>query len=340
MTEFNLPIPLAAAGGGGKRGGGGDDKDPMDGFIRVASHHPDEKEAEDMSVEQSGHVWDCAYGAELSNVSSELAELEPQYQQSVEQGDKLRQKQADTDPYNKVSKGKQDTDSAVPLSEWRHLHLFLACLTSVLGGGMLFLGMLGIHANLQASGEPIFLETPMLSWLLSGFLPGFAVAIKCFTLFLPSDRSRRNYSLFIYGLTIIAGIVWIVLFSQQFQGMTSGIDWSDLAAASGHGNWAFTLIQLLGEVLIGASCFLAVEKIASIYGAGYSFVENLERIQINEHSKHQKSEHTPLAERVRHLQGREIQLTASRKAYINSNLIKLRALRTRLNALNNPDFKL
>jgi len=136
--------------------------------------------------------------------------------------------------------------------------LFIFVLIGLLA--VLLMGMSNIYSNLMASGTVIFIEKPWLAIALSALLPTGSAALKFVTNFMAFDRSRKRYAICVNILTAIALLVWTVLFAQNFAGITGEIDWPLLDDSDSNGA-LFVWIQLIAELLVGASLFLVLEDI-------------------------------------------------------------------------------
>lgn len=335
-SSSNLPARLiaTAGAGGGRRGGGGDEPDD---FIRKMLYHPDAKEAAQIVAEQAALEWDMQYGAELEAVRMECEELQTRYEQSCKLGEALDHKDASTDSYTKVARGKSETNSAVPFREWFPMDQVTVTLAGVFAVIALFMGAAGVQANLEASGNPVFIEQPFTKWLLSALLPAASVALKFVSNFLPHDRARRNYGLAVYIITGVLLLFWMVLFAINFTGISGGIDWSDMGEAD-HGGSLLVFVQLAAEAMVGTALFLVIDLTASKYAAGYSYLESLEKIQIRESRKTYSGSHTPLSAAIKAARGQKLKLEASRQSTINSKVATFTKLRARFDAMKSSDF--
>ena len=106
------------------------------------------------------------------------------------------------------------------------------------------------------SGTPLFLDDPRLAIMLSGLLPIGSIALKFFSATIQNDKFKKRYTMLLYGASAISLLAWVVLFGMTFGSAASGFDWDSLGndSDSSKGS-AFTVVQLLAEMLISATLF-------------------------------------------------------------------------------------
>jgi len=198
---------------------------------------------------------------------------------------------------------------------------------------VMIMGVSNIYANLMASGTVIFIEKPWLALALSALLPTGSAALKFVTNFMAFDRSRKRYAIGINMLTAIALLFWTILFAQNFAGITGEINWPLLDDGDSNGA-LFVWIQLIAELLVGASLFLVLEDIWSKYYTE-KFVDNPEYIEANNAYLAHKKDHDALGEERGKTQGRLVQLEALKQALIDEKVARFISLRTKFGAFQN-----
>ncbi len=147
---------------------------------------------------------------------------------------------------------KQDRD----MRKWLDILLGVVCLAAALF--VLGMGASNVFSIIMASGTPIFLEQPELAWMLSGLLPLGAFALEFFKRHLHSDQAKKIYNTITFALAAILLLTWVVLFALVFGSPgDDAIDFDKLLKPSGSNDLAkaFTMVQLLAELFIGASLF-------------------------------------------------------------------------------------
>ena len=246
--------------------------DPDLNFTRQLRNHSEGKQAVDTHAQNK---WDAQHGHEYSRAKKE----EEQAQSDLDECDRqLRRAQKvleGTDRYaskSKITEQENSSEGDVSFSEWSVFDRITLLVALCSSGVLLALGATNVATVILASGIPVFLDQPILAWLLAGLVPAAAIALKSGSNLLQLDKSRRNFSVAIFALACITAVIWVVLFSVSFEGATPDINLDALFEESDSGHDLTALrntVQILAEVLIGAALFLVVDKIIASYRVGY-----------------------------------------------------------------------
>ncbi len=301
-------------------------------FARKLLHYPDPKAAIDIVGEQAGLEFDAQYIAESETLKLEMDEINDNYKLSGEEIRTLKDKKSKTKPYIKAVAGDGNIEST-SLKKWtgKDKALFGVVLVALISA--MVMGFSNIFSNLMASGTPIFLETPILAAMLALLVPTASASLKFVTNFMDFDTTRKLYVRILNALTGAALLTWTILFAQSYAGITGGIDWGSLGESNSSGT-LFVWIQLVTEMLVASSLFLALEDIYMRYCPDH-FIKNPEYIQITKILAEKINDHEALREERSRKQGRIKELEAARQAFINEKIADYINMRDRYSAINN-----
>lgn len=197
----------------------------------------------------------------------------------------------------------------------------------------LVMGTANVYSNLLVSGEAVFIEQPYLAVFIAMLMPAGSTAIKFISNFFEYQSTKKRYALLIYSLTGIVLFIWSYLFSMSFTGVASDIDWESLGEVQNQNDSFLDWMQLVAEILVSASLFLAAEEIYLKYSPNL-FTESVEHIN----AKKALDAHTQTYEKLRDARNQNIAdiavLTAARGAFINKNIAEFMAMRARMSKFN------
>ncbi len=156
---------------------------------------------------------------------------------------------------------KQECTDANDLFMLTILNMSLAAICVALAFTALLIGAGNIYSIIMASGQPVFLDDPALAVALSAILPIGAFALEFFKRQFSTDKAKRRYMMTVYALCAVLLIAWIILFAMVFgSAADQSIDLSSMMSDSNHETdylpQAFTIIQLLAELFVGAALFM------------------------------------------------------------------------------------
>lgn len=301
-------------------------------FYRTLLHYPDEKQAAEKATEQAGLGFDATH-PEHEQLKRELPDLDARYKASKAKLAKLDEAVDSTPQYIKTCAEYTGKESAqVRFSGWQSPDKVSFIFLNVALIIALFMSWANVDANLLSSGVPIFIEQPWIAWFLSLLAPAASIALKFTSGFFDYYRTKRRYTLFIFLLTALSFLAWVILFSMNYSGVSSGIDWNSFGEGSTSGS-LLVGVQLFTEILVAAALFLAAQDIAIKYSPDL-FTESLAHTNaVNARDRHLKT-HIPLRDERNTKHARFTQLNAERKASINEQVVAYTAARARFNAMN------
>lgn len=304
-------------------------------FNQKLLHHPDPEKAAEMVGEQTGLVFDTQHVAISEHLKLDMVDINARYKRSEKLSLSFDEKERHTKPTIKKSDiGETRKIEKTSWADWLGKDKFLIIFTGSLLITSMFMGAANVFANLISSGVAVFIEKPMLAYLISALVPIASSAIKFATNFMQYDTSRRRYIQSLFFLTIIVILTWVVVFAFTYAGVSGDIDWSQYDEENPTGS-ILVLTQLLAEVLVSSVLFLAVEDIYLRYAPPELIIDNPEYLDVkNARIAHQKV-HNILRQERGEKHGQIIALEAARQVYINEQIADYVALRARFDAVNN-----
>lgn len=191
-----------------------------------------------------------------------------------------------------------------------------------LGGMGLLLAMasLNVFSNLMNSGSMVFIEHPWIAASLSVLPAVSSFSVKYFGQLLP-EKYHKHYSLILHGMAVISLLVWCLTFGYQFHNNAGGefdLDAVGTSAAPDFGV-AYTISQLLTEVLVSACLFVTVEDIYQKY-ANDTLVENPTYTVVLQHYQEAKNTLKELQNKRKADLGELKTLNAKRKIFVSENM--------------------
>lgn len=202
---------------------------------------------------------------------------------------------------------------------------------SVIGYGTAALVALGcswisVKASLQDSGLPIFINEPMLAAFMAAIAPTASIAIKSVGSLVKHESAKKKIRTALYLMATLSFVGWVALFSTKFEGLSG--DFDPFAAPDPVAGQAFTMLQIITEVLVGAALFMNLEAITAIYSPEY-FTANLRHEQLTERKAALDAEINALTENLQAARGRLTELNAIRDLTIAAAELALREHRAR-----------
>jgi len=310
-----------------------DQPPPSTDFIRKMLHYPDPKEAVKIVREQAALNFDQQQDTQCEKLKLEQLDLDTRYTASKAKLALLNEKMKNTTQFIKSCPVENhDPDQKARFSTWRTQDQIILFVLIVALIATMILGSANVYSNLMASGEPVFLESPWLAISLSLLMPVGSMALKFIANFFEYERTKKRYALFIYVLTTIALLSWVVLFSINFSGVSGGINWEALGETNHNGSY-LVLSQLLSEILVASSLFLAAEDIYSKYSPE-TYTQNLSYTNIASALKSHEAAHEKLYKTRGNNHAVLVKQNAARQVYINECLTDFLAMRARFNTFN------
>lgn len=197
------------------------------------------------------------------------------------------------------------------------------------GFGLFSLVLLGMGMNtlatyLMDSGFILFVEHPALAYLLSAVNLGMAVLLKVGASWCRDDVARHRYFLWLWGLGLLSGAVWLVAFATIFPNIeTRGVDEVIASLSKENGikqailEGTFVCSQLVCEICISAALWMHLERMVRAHAPSSIMERNPEhRAYVDRLSGY--NEHLRVAvEKRAALDGRLKEIAALESAYLS-----------------------
>ena len=294
------------------------------GFINSLLCQSNFEQSRDSLVEQAGLEFDSIHAQESECLEHQIKTLDIRHQRSSTILEKLE---------NKIQKIKSRVRGCSPkgkgnktsFSDWsfRDQSSFVLTIGSMLT--LLGTGAANVYSNIISSGNPVFIERPILAVLLSALFPAGAFSLKFLRDILEEDRSRKRYTKSIFTATIVSLLLWVFQFAIHFPGITAEIDWDNLGESSGSGS-VMVASQLIAELLVSVTLYLAATDISYRYGPD-PLIPNPEHIALQDELQNHRHEHELLSKELGSKRGQLKQLESRRQSYTNKVVSKYMSLR-------------
>ncbi|MGB0659557.1 MAG: hypothetical protein ACPGNV_05195 [Mangrovicoccus sp.] len=226
-------------------------------LVKLAAMQGDAEKALHMLKGLIEVQFDAEHGADRVRLRKAIAAKERGYTRLTRRIERL-ERDLETEPFLLATKPEESTGFLNwSLRDKVETGLLGLATLSAMGGAVLT-----AQATMTASGLPIFFEQPWLSWTMAGMAPLAAVTLKVVVMAFPNGL-RAKLMAGLYAATTGFLALWVLLFAQQFQGMSGGFDpFADLGADKGS---TLTAVQLLAEMLAGATLAVRLTEIAKRY---------------------------------------------------------------------------
>jgi len=240
----------------------------INGTIGAALTLEDQSESLRLVKEQAGLAFDMIQGEKVTRLNADIENMQSMVQRSKQAIDEQEKILFATSPTIKAAHIRNErTQNKTPLQFLIRIKDFaigLSC--SSLGLLVVLMGATNVYSIIMASGTPVFLDEPRLAMMLSGLLPIGSIAFKFFSSTLSNDKIKKHYTIALYGASAAALLVWVVLFGITFGSAATGFDWDSIGTDSDTSTGtAFTVVQLLAEMLVGATLFQVAGDIWATY---------------------------------------------------------------------------
>ncbi len=307
-------------------------------FIKKMLFHPDPKQAAIMVQLYAQALFMQGEGAELEQLQTLKKETDEQLKTSSKTLTDLENAKLKTPRYIKVrelTKSPSDNVSTKSNGFWGWE------LSDQLTGGFLFISLCivmvmsgaNIYSNLMASGEVVFIEQPWLAICIAALAPCASASFKMMSSFFEYQSTKKKYALCVHALTLLITLAWTVSFALNFTGVGGGLDLDAMLDGDGGKGAALVWLQLVCEILVAASLFLALGEIAIKYSP-FILTENPDHSNISKSLKSHKDDHDKLCEKSAEL-GKDIaRLEAGKEIFINDHIAELNATVSRFNSIN------
>lgn len=216
------------------------------------------------------------------------------------------------------------------MRKWLDIVLGGICLLAALV--VLGMGASNVFSIIMASGTPVFLEQPELAWMLSGLMPLGAFALEFFKRHLHSDHAKRIYNTIIFALAAFLLVDWVVLFALVFGSPgDTGLDYGDLLkpAEEDYLGKSFTMVQLLAELLVGASLFTSAGDLFAKHSPA-RLIPNPDYVEATQLLEQMKNDVAPVTEALTQKKARLDMLEHGLTLYLSEQVASYERLRAQL----------
>lgn len=303
----------------------------INGTIGAALALEDQSHSTKLIEEQAGLAFDMIRGEEIAFLEAEIDNQESSVKRSRQAIDEQEKGLFATSPTIKAAHIRNESTHSKSLFQFliwsKDFTIGLSCL--ICGLIVVLMGASNVYSIIMASGTPVFLDDPRLAMMLSGLLPIGSIALKFFSATIQSDKFKKRYTTALYGAAAISLIAWIVLFGMTFGSAASGFDWDSLGEDNTGKDATFTVVQLLTEMLVGATLFQVAGDIWSTY-APTTMIANPAYAERKRNLELLRGDHDELRKTYTQNTARLSMLMAARKAYINSQILHYQRQAARL----------
>lgn len=304
----------------------------INGTIGAALALADQSDSSKLIEEQAGLAFDMIRGEEISYLEADISNQENSVQRSKQAIDEQEKILFATSPTIKAAHSRNErAQDRTPLQLliWsKDFTIGLSCL--LCGLLVVLMGATNVYSIIMASGTPVFLDDLRLAMMLSGLLPIGSIALKFFSATIQNDKLKKRYTMLLYGASAASLLAWIILFGMTFGSAASGFDWDSLGdgGSSSKGS-AFTVVQLLAEMLVGATLFQVAGDIWATY-APTTLASNPAYDERKKNLELLRADHDERRKSFIQNSARLNTLKAARKAYINSQILHYKRQAARL----------
>ncbi|MGH1404134.1 MAG: hypothetical protein ACRBDL_07810 [Alphaproteobacteria bacterium] len=303
----------------------------INGTIGAALALEDQSHSTKLIEEQAGLAFDMIRGEEIAFLEAEIDNQESSVKRSRQAIDEQEKVLFATSPTIKAAHIRNESTQSKSLFQFliwsKDFTIGLSCL--ICGLIVVLMGASNVYSIIMASGTPVFLDDPRLAMMLSGLLPIGSIALKFFSATIQSDKFKKRYTTALYGAAAVSLIAWIVLFGMTFGSAASGFDWDSLGEDNTDKDATFTVVQLLTEMLVGATLFQVAGDIWSTY-APTTMIANPAYAERKRNLELLRGDHDELRKTYTQNTARLSMLMAARKAYINSQILHYQRQAARL----------
>lgn len=292
--------------------------------IRAASNHPDAEQAINIVTDWAVTSFDVRHALEIEAAKLAAEPIKVRLKEVQAELKAVRAELVNTPEWIPASQINDDREGEkpreVPFLQWQRRHQFEAVLSGAAAGTVLTTSMLTAHASLVASGIPVFIENPALPYLVGAVAPTASIAVKLMGTAFPKESARAIFRMLVHFGTAASFTGWLGLFAAKYHGLGGSLD--IFAETSALGDQVFTALQIGTEVLVGASLFLHLDRIAARYSPDY-VVHNFPHQVLKDRETALVAEESRLTEELAPAQGRLEQLDADRKRHVTAAKLAL-----------------
>jgi hypothetical protein len=210
-------------------------------------------------------------------------------------------------------------NKSIPWTRFAEVQIVLLMLVSVI---LLAVGINTIAQVLFASGIPGF-DNPWRCYLFTFIPAGLPFVIKYLGMQWTDPSSKKTYTVMVWILGLISGIIWVRMFSVAFPSLTQSASAIINSLAQGqaiNGNdlqssgW-FITVTIFTEALLAAGCWLSIDAIVDKHQPSVR-VDNPAFIKTQEDHNHQINHHREQVNVLGQLRGRIHEIEEGRQRFI------------------------
>ncbi len=236
-------------------------KQEISEYVRRLRHMSDNDLAVQAAIEFADNVFEQQYGQEYATLVKRRETLEQLHSQRKAIMIAALERVVRTDPFVYMEDPHTKKTDSKPFKEWGLADKVGLCLCLAGAVATAGIGFSNVYAAMMASGEPIYIEQPLLPALTACSLPLASLAIERLNHFFKTDQTKHRYTLGIFSSTAVFAILWVLAFSTQFSSAGGDIDLMAIVESSGGKSDHLVRVQLLLEVFTASSLGLAVDSI-------------------------------------------------------------------------------
>lgn len=299
--------------------------------IRMLLPHPNAREATRMVGELTGKRFDEEYAGEIAALNLERAHRDERADHAKEHLKECERQERNTASYETVPEvRKTGSQSRIHFAKWDLKDQIFSPLSLFALLLLLPAASFNVFAAVMSQGSSTFLTNPWLAVGLSILLPAGSLAVHSLGDYLPSDRARHRYMLGTLSFTAVVLLAWVVLFSGNFIIGSGGLDLETLGqlANSASADRAFTLTQLLGELLVSVSLFVQLGHTLRRY-TGETTIRKPEMAEVAREKKLRAALHDVAQEGCKQPHVRTAQIAAMRQCHVAEQKVRYEAFRKR-----------
>jgi len=298
-------------------------------------HYRDEGAAQAIIMDQADKSFDAENAGAVAGAALDVKMLDEAYAESSKTLAKLNAKLEQTPPIIEKTVSGSGDGSGNDSTSFKGMPLndrITIILCYLFGLGLCVVSGSTVYANLQASGNAIFLEQPWISVAMSMLAPAGTIGMKYAAHLLPFGRPRRLYR----GVMIFTGLLsffaWIIAFVLIFNGLSENLDWDDAGENVINIAW-YTALQLFAEISIGGALFMTADHVLLKY-SGMIYIHNLEYKELLRIKKNHEKVHQALHEKRKAAHQINAALKAQKQLRINQDVAEFVGIKARLSDIH------
>lgn len=268
----------------------------------------------------AGFVQDYAFNEATVEIGGDLEESKAQLETVSQRCEPLEselaalnEQKSKTPPTIKSAVDDDGNAVGKPFRKWGGRYQILCVLCALLTFTAMGVGLTNSAIVLLASGDPVFLESPIRAWLLGMIVPMAGAALKLPTSFIEYETVRKRYALTIILTAAVSLGIWAFFYAAEYKGLTGGMDIQALLEPDSKSSY-LVFFQLLSEVFASAAFALCVEHIYRLHWPDH-YCTNPEYTLIVERIKSLEAELKPMRAEKAALFAKVVRLEKQRENY-------------------------